>query len=225
MLLWATLLTEERKGDRSMGKKCIRVFFLAVLAGLAISIGGCIFLVTENKILGALFFTVGLYIIVLNGLFLYTGKIGYLATVEDKIGYISVLLFTWLGNLAGTWLGAMGMQCSKLSFLSEVAAQVSAAKLEQSVISALILAIFCGVLMFVAVDGFKETKNPLILFLCVSVFILCGFEHCIANMFYFSMGHAWSGKAFGYILLMTLGNSIGGMLIPQVKRMADKYVA
>lgn len=208
-----------------MGKKCISVFFLAVLAGLAISIGGCIFLGTENKIVGALFFTVGLYIIVLNGLFLYTGKIGYLATAEDKVGYLPVLLFTWLGNLAGTWLGAVGMQYSKIAFLSEVAAKVSAGKLEQSPLSAFVLSIFCGILMFVAVDGFKETKNPLILFLCVSVFILCGFEHCIANMFYFSMGHAWSMKAFGYILLMTLGNSVGGMLIPQVKSMADKHIA
>ena len=77
-----------------MGKKCISVFLLAVLAGLAISIGGCIFLGTENKIVGALFFTVGLYIIVLNGLYLYTGKIGYLATVEDKLAYLPVLLFT-----------------------------------------------------------------------------------------------------------------------------------
>lgn len=208
-----------------MGKKCISVFFLAVLAGLAISIGGCIFLGTENKIVGALFFTVGLYIIVLNGLFLYTGKIGYLATVEDKVGYLPVLLFTWLGNLAGTWLGAVGMQYSKIASLSEVAVKVSAGKLEQSPLSAFVLSVFCGILMFVAVDGFKETKNPLILFLCVSVFILCGFEHCIANMFYFSMGHAWSMKAFGYILLMTLGNSVGGMLIPQVKSMADKHIA
>ena len=208
-----------------MGKKMVSVFFLAVLAGLAISIGGCIFLGTENKIIGALFFTVGLYIIVLNGLYLYTGKIGYLATVEDKLAYLPVLLFTWLGNLAGTWLGAFGMQCSKLAYLQEIGAKVSAGKLEQSPLSAFILAIFCGVLMFVAVDGFKETKNPLILFLCVSVFILCGFEHCIANMFYFSMGNAWSAKAFGYILLMTLGNSVGGMLIPQVKLMTDKHIA
>lgn len=199
-----------------MGKKLTSVFFLAVLAGLAISIGGCVYLSTENKVLGALFFTVGLYIIVLNGLFLYTGKIGYLATEENRIAYLPILLATWLGNLAGTWFGAIAYQITKLISLTETASNVSKAKLEQSPAGAFLLAIFCGILMFVAVDGFKQTKNPLILFLGVSVFILCGFEHCVANMFYFSMGCAWSAKALLYIIIMTLGNSVGGMLIPFV---------
>ena len=57
-----------------------------------------------------------------------------------------------------------------------------------------------------------------LLIFCVSVFILCGFEHCIANMFYFSLAGVWSAKTFGYLLVMTLGNSLGGMLIPALKR-------
>ena len=72
--------------------------------------------------------------------------------------------------------------------------------------------------MYVAVDGFKEKGNPLILFLCVSVFILSGFEHCVANMFYFAMAGAWSAKTVLYLLIMTLGNSVGGMLIPAIKK-------
>ncbi len=208
-----------------MGKQFMSAFLLAVLAGLAISIGGCVFLSTENKILGALFFTVGLYIIVLNGLFLYTGKIGYFVVEENKMAYILVLSATWLGNLAGTWLGAICYQQTKLNSLTELAATMSEAKLDQSVFSVFLLAIFCGILMFVAVDGFKQTKNPLILFICVSVFILCGFEHCVANMFYFSMGHAWSAKTVLYLLVMTLGNSVGGMLIPFAKVKADRYLS
>ena len=71
--------------------------------------------------------------------------------------------------------------------------------------------------MYAAVDGFKKKGNPLILFVCVSVFILCGFEHCVANMFYFSLAGVWSGKAVLYLLLMTLGNSAGGLLIPALE--------
>ncbi len=197
-------------------KKQIGFFLQAVLAGLSIAMGGTIYLSLENKIVGALLFTVGLYIIVLNGLYLYTGKIGYL--VGEKPGYLVTLLVTWLGNLLGTFLGAKALLCTRVSNLSEAAAAASQAKLNQTVWSALILSFFCGILMYVAVDGFREKQNPLILFLCVSVFILCGFEHCVANMFYFSLGDAWSLKAFGYLIIMTLGNSLGGMLIPAARK-------
>ena len=57
--------------------------------------------------------------------------------------------------------------------------------------------------MYVAVDGFKEKGNPVILFLCVSVFILAGFEHCVANMFYFTLAGVWSGRTFIYLFIMT----------------------
>ena len=70
-----------------------------------------------------------------------------------------------------------------------------------------------------AVEGYRQTKNPLILFICVSVFILSGFEHCVANMFYFFLAGMWSLKAVGYLLIMTVGNSLGGMLIPAVKKL------
>ena len=48
-----------------------------VLAGLMISIGGYVYLGCENRVVGAVFFTVGLITITLFGFDLYTGKIGY----------------------------------------------------------------------------------------------------------------------------------------------------
>jgi formate/nitrite transporter FocA (FNT family) len=51
--------------------------------------------------------------------------------------------------------------------------------------------------------------------LLVMLFVLCGFEHSIANMFYFALGFtdaATYGKALGYILIAIAGNAIGGML-------------
>ena len=70
-------------------------------------------------------------------------------------------------------------------------------KLEDSLSGILILAFFCGMLMYIAVDGYKSKGNPVILFLGVSVFILAGFEHCIANMFYFTVAGVWSLKSTG----------------------------
>lgn len=203
-------------------KNILKEFALAIVAGIAIAIGGVVFLsLCEQgiiaKIIGALMFTVGLYTIVLNGLFLYTGKVGYL--VNEKPKYLVTLLTTWLGNFAGAFVTARLMLLTKYgSSLKETAYSLCQAKVSQTVISAFILSIFCGMLMFIAVDGYKQSKNPLILLLCVSVFILCGFEHCVANMFYFSVGEALSAKALGYLIIMTAGNSLGGILIPLVKK-------
>ena len=198
-------------------KKNIKMFLLAIGAGLAISIGGTVYLSVDNKIIGSLLFAVGLYAIVLNGLFLYTGKVGYLVDQSDKIEYLGLLGITWLGNLAGTWIGAVAVLNTRIQGIRENAVGICETKLADEPLSIFLLAIFCGILMYIAVDGFKEKENPLILFFCVSVFILSGFEHCIANMFYFSIAGAWSLKTIVYLIIMTLGNSLGGMLIPSLK--------
>lgn len=198
-------------------KKNIKMFLLAIGAGLAISIGGTVYLSVDNKIIGSLLFAVGLYAIVLNGLFLYTGKVGYLVVQSDKIEYLGLLAITWLGNLAGTWIGAVAVLNTRIQGIRENAVGICETKLADGPLSIFLLAIFCGILMYIAVDGFKEKENPLILFICVSVFILSGFEHCIANMFYFSIAGAWSLKTIVYLIIMTLGNSLGGMLIPSLK--------
>lgn len=195
-----------------------RIFLKAAAAGIMIGIGGAVYLTLENKVIGAVLFGVGLYTIVLNGLFLYTGKVGYLISAKDKKAYILQLIFTWLGNFAGTALAAAAISATRIRNLRRTAEVICKTKLADTPHSILILAVFCGILMYVAVDGFREKGNPLILFFCVTVFILCGFEHCIANMFYFSLAGAWSLRAVIYLLLMTLGNSVGGILLPLVKK-------
>ena len=198
-------------------QKQLCTFFLAVLAGGAIGIGGCVYLSLENKVAGALMFTVGLYAICVQGLNLYTGKVGYL--VNRHLGYCLDLAVIWAGNLAGTFLAAVGLQSARISSISEKAAAMCEIKLNDNYLSLFLLWIFCGFLMFVAVDGYQLSKNPIILFMGVAAFILCGFEHCIADMFYFSMAQMWSGKAFLCVLIITLGNSVGGILIPLAKKL------
>lgn len=195
-----------------------RIFLKAAAAGITIGIGGAVYLTLENRVIGAVLFGVGLYTIVLNGLFLYTGKVGYLISAKDKKAYILQLIFTWLGNFAGTALAAAAISATRIRNLRRTAEVICKTKLADTPHSILILAVFCGILMYVAVDGFREKGNPLILFFCVTVFILCGFEHCIANMFYFSLAGTWSLRAVIYLLLMTLGNSVGGILLPLVKK-------
>lgn len=199
-------------------KRMGSIFLQAAGAGLAISIGGTVYLSVEQSIVGSVLFGVGLYAIVLNGLYLYTGKIGYLVQQTEVKPYLALLLAAWIGNLAGTALGAGLLAQTRIGEnIRERAVQLCQTKLSDSPASILILAFFCGILMYVAVDGFRSTGNPLILIFCVSVFILCGFEHCIANMFYISLAGMWSVKSLSYLFFMTMGNSLGGMLIPALK--------
>ncbi|NLY09296.1 MAG: formate/nitrite transporter family protein [Tissierellia bacterium] len=195
----------------------LKTFLLAIGAGMAIGMGSIVYLTMENKVIGALLFTVGLYTIVLNGLALFTGKVGYVVCQDCKTDYCSELCIIWTGNLVGTGICAALISFSRVSSLREVAIKVSEVKLSDNLLSIFILAIFCGILMYVAVEGFKQKGQPLILFLCVSTFILCGFEHCVANMFYFILAGEFTLKALLYLLVMTAGNSIGGMLIPLIK--------
>lgn len=205
-------------------RKQIRTFALAVLAGAAIGIGGMVYLSVENKVAGALMFTVGLYTICVHGLNLYTGKIGYLPEQLScgRLDYLMDLFVIWLGNLAGTGLTAAAIAQTRADGMAEAARSVCEPKMKDGLLSLFILAVFCGFLMYVAVDGYRQTKNPAILFMGVAAFILCGFEHCIADMFYFSAAGIWSGRAARRIAVITLGNSAGGVLIPLIKNKGNR---
>lgn len=105
--------------------------------------------------------------------------------------------------------------------LFEDAAEMCKNKVNDNLFSLFVLGIFCGFLMYASVEGYKTTKNPLILFAGVCAFILSGFEHCIADMFYFSIAGMWSVRAFLCLFVITLGNSFGGILIPLGKKLRD----
>ena len=202
-------------------KKFADIFLRAVLTGFAIGIGGIVYLSCDNRYIGSFLFGTGLFVILSFGFNLFTGKVGY--AVENKPSYIIDLIVIWLGNLAGTAATGGLILLTRVSpTISEKAAGLCDTKLSDGLLSILVLSFFCGMLMFIAADGFKNIENPvgkmLVIFLPVMVFILSGFEHCVANMFYFTAGMAWSLKAFGYLLVMSLGNAIGGMFIPFVRK-------
>lgn len=201
-------------------KKYMRMFALAVLAGIAIGIGGIVYLTMGNKIVGALLFTVGLYTICVHGLNLFTGKAGYL--VVQPVSYLLDLLVIWCGNLAGTALAAAAVRQTRIAEILHKAEGLCQTKLSDSLLSLFVLGIFCGFLMYIAVDGFKTTQNPILLFLGVAAFILCGFEHCIADMFYFSAAGVWSAQSFLRILVISCGNAAGSILIPLFKKIPQE---
>ena len=84
--------------------KRLKTFAYGVLAGICIAIGGTVFLATDNKVVGATFFTAGLFTICTFGFNLFTGKVCYV--FERDASYAIDLPIMWLGNLCGTWLTA-----------------------------------------------------------------------------------------------------------------------
>ena len=205
--------------------KRFRTFIGGVLAGISIAIGGTVFLSLENKVLGALFFTVGLFAVCTFGFNLFTGKVCYV--FDQNREYALDLPLIWLGNLAGTFLTALAESTTRIGpALAERAQAICAVKLNDGLVSIFFLSFFCNVLIWLAVEGFKNNPHPagkyLSLFFGVAVFILCGFEHCVANMYYFSAAGMWSWKTLAWVLVMTLGNSAGGVFFPLLRKLQQK---
>ena len=182
-----------------------------------IAIGGTVFLSIENKVIGASLFSIGLFGVLIYNLNLYTGKIGYLIT-NFNLKYIKELIITWIGNFIGACSVGFILRYTRIyDKIYEKSLILANTKLNDNILSIFILSIFCGLLMYYAVNGFKKQTDfgkYLVVYLGVAVFILCGFEHCIANMYYFSVADIWSLKTLGYTGIMVLGNSIGSFIIP-----------
>ncbi len=188
--------------------------FNGIAAGILISLGGGIFLacLPENKIVGAVLFAVALLSICLKGYSLYTGKICYIPLTYDKEAF-SVLLLGLLGNLIGTVVCGYMMRYG-IPSMGETAFAICSAKLEQTFLQTLIRGIFCGILIYLAVDIYKTKNNIVGIIFCIPVFILSGFEHSIADIYYFSVSGIVSIKAFAFLWTVILGNTIGGILLP-----------
>ena len=195
----------------------MKILLKSFLAGIMIAIGGTVFLSIENKVIGASLFSIGLFGVLIYNLNLYTGKIGYLIT-NFNLKYIKELIITLIGNFIGACSVGFILRYTRIyDNIYEKSLILANTKLNDNILSIFILSIFCGLLMYYAVNGFKKQTDfgkYLVVYLGVAVFILCGFEHCIANMYYFSVADIWSLKTLGYTGIMVLGNSLGSFIIP-----------
>ncbi len=206
-----------------MKSNILRTFTGAVLAGLCIGLGGLAFLSLDNKVIGAFVFTVGLFTVCTLGLNLFTGKVCYVFDNDRR--YLAFLPVIWLGNLAGTGITALLAALSRNApAMQEKAAQLCAVKASDSFLSLFVLGVLCNIFIYIAVEGFKNNPHELGKYLSlvfgVMAFILCGTEHCVADMFYFWMG-GWSLKAIAVILIITLGNIAGAILLPLLRKVQN----
>ena len=193
-----------------MDQHYLKCLVRAILAGMMIGIGGCVYLGCEVKWVGAILFAVGLFTIFSFRLDLYTGKVGYL--FDNDRSYISYLLVVIIGNFIGCLILGLMMPL-------DAAVNLANAKLDNyEFLPVLFKGVLCGMLMFIAADCYKNTKSFIATFVCVPVFILAGFEHSIADMFYFCSAGAFSVESLVFIITVLIGNAIGGFLIPVCRK-------
>lgn len=205
----------------------LRNLFSAVLAGFMVGVGATAYLACDQKYVGAFLFSVGLFTICVYGMNLFTGKIGYV--MDHSSRYIFFLLLVWIGNFIGAYLVALFLRFYRVD-LVEKAVAMCQCKMAQSPLQTIVLALFCGLLMYIAVDNCKMNQGIsryIGVFLCVPAFILCGFEHVVADMYYFfvaSAGAVWNPRVWAFLALATIGNTLGSLLIPLLKKCQGKKV-
>lgn len=231
----------------------LKLFLLAILAGFFIGMGGAVTNTASHaianasaaKIISGLLFPFGLIMVVLTGSELFTGNclmtISVLSRRIGLSGMLRNLAIVYLGNFAGSiglaaacaFSGQMNLSGGLLAVTT---IKVAAAKCALPFGNALVLGILCNILVCTAVMCAISAKSmpgkAVGAFLPICFFVLCGFEHCVANMFYIPAGLfamqvpryaslaalsginvanlSWSSFLLRNLLPVTLGNIIGG---------------
>ena len=124
-------------------------------------------------------------------------------------------------DVGKTYVTALIVKLSRIDGIAEQATELTAVKLDDSILSLFLLGVLCNIFIYIAVDGYKNNPHELgkylSLFFGVMVFILAGTEHCVADMFYFWLS-GWSVDAVLRVLVITLGNAAGGILFRALHR-------
>lgn len=200
------------------------ILIRSIMAGILIGIAGTVYLLTNKSLIGVFLFSFGLITIITQDFFLYTGKIGFLKFSKPLIWKIPLMIF---GNFIGTWIVANLMLLTKYkNKLQILGLELYNNKINDFYLSLFILAIFCGIMMYLAVKGYgtvslEDNFGLIYIIFPIMLFILCGFEHSIADMYYFNL----SKNIFNYnlkdlfiILIILTGNGIGAKIIPMINK-------
>ena len=205
--------------------KYLKVLLFGIFAGLAIGLGSLAFTVVSaylpsvgGKIFASTLFSVGLILVCVLGLQLYTGKIGVVFDDREKMVENAISLPIMLvGNAIGAF--ALGILCHFIfKGIPTVADKILAISVGKTSSEMVFLeGIFCGALVYIAVYFFKNLQNYAMkiigIITAVTLFVYCGFQHCIANMFYFGMAFNWNIDMLWNLLIVILTNSVGALLV------------
>jgi formate/nitrite transporter len=230
-------------GANKVGFETQKMLVLGILAGLFIGLGAHADIVLVQtlgvnvdtglaKFLGASVFPVGIMLVVIAGAELFTGNCLISLAVMEKKTTLGKMLKNWIivyaGNLIGSVMLALLLYKSGLyssDAMSAKALAIAGSKQSLTFSQAVIRGIFCNVLVVLAVWMQAGSKNVIgklfAMWFPVMLFVLSGFEHCVANMYFIPLGKflgmnvSWVQIWFVNLIPVTIGNIIGGaVLIP-----------
>ena len=223
-------------GKYKTSKKNSIVFVSAMLAGLFIGLGYTGYLIVSGimadaavgKVVGALLFPVGLLLVLIAGADLFTGNT--LVTMawykkEIKLGDVAKnLSIVWLGNLVGALFLVVLVYYSNTftGLIAEGVMHLAEKKVHLNMVELLTRSTLCNILVAITVYMSYAAKDVtgkvIISYIPIWLFVITGFEHCVANMFVLPMGYLLGadltiGQIMANIIPVTIGNIIGGMLV------------
>ncbi|WP_297596389.1 formate/nitrite transporter family protein [uncultured Cetobacterium sp.] len=226
------LLLGENKGHYSFTKTML----LGLMGGVYIALSALGNLIANftigggaGKFVGACVFPTGLMLVVLVGGSLFTGDcLGLLAFTKgkvEKVTYIKNLCAVWIGNLIGSvfiaYVTYLGGSYSSIEFSNYVVG-VAQHKVHLGFIEAIASGFLCNVLVAIGVWFALASKDLagkiLAIWFPIMLFILGGFQHVVANMYYLSIGKILMTSAYSFggmgvhFLAVTIGNFLSGAL-------------
>lgn len=231
--------------ENSPGKYFLRAvvagFFIAV-AMIYNNVVGNIFSQSDpamGKFLSGMVFSLAVLLIVLIGGELFTGNnmvmaFGAYGKAVSWMQTLKVWVVSYLGNYIGCFLFTLIFVGAGASGTGAYFAGYIGNKLSLPVHELFLRAILCNFFVCLAVAcGIKckeETAKILMIFICISGFVVSGFEHCIANMATFTavlflVPGVSIAEMLRSMLIVTIGNVIGGAVVlalPLQKMSADK---
>lgn len=247
----------EKTADKKINHSNGNLILLSIMAGFFISFGGLFAILISagsggilsfgvTKTLMGLAFSVGLILVMIAGAELFTGStVTILGWLNKKMTLLALLKnwgFVYLGNFIGSIVVAIMLFWAKEyeignGAFAQALFSVANSKISHGFGEALILGIFCNMLVCLAIWMVYGAKNNadkvLSIVFPITAFIALGFEHSVANMYLipqaiiikiydpsFLLSHGisavdlnWIRFTFGNLLPVTIGNIIGGILI------------
>lgn len=205
--------------------------FVAFTLGQAVDAGGA---ASFTKLSQAIAFSSALSLVVMAGAELFTGNnlVMAAASIRKTVSWadtVKLWVVCWLGNMVGSLLSVVGFQLSGVPTASDgaVAAyfiKIASGKVALEPVPLFFRAIMCNIMVCLAVwcaTKMKSESGKLIMvFWCILVFMICGFEHSIANMSIEGVALMNGGITVGQYIyslaLATVGNIIGGAVFVAV---------